>query len=101
MDTLDIRPPEIQRRNNAKGRRELERRNRAAGVRHLRYFIDDAGQILARADDADRPGEDVVENESRYRKPRQEWSHGIAHDDVDTAADVHAAAFQIDRPDCQ
>src|SRR5580765_593597 len=101
VDTLDIRPPEIQRRNHTERRRELEWRNRTAGVHHLRYFVDHTSQILAGADDADRSRENVIENQSRYRKTRQEWSHGVAYDDINAAADIHAAAFQIDGTNCE
>src|SRR5215471_9571588 len=66
-------------------------------MQHPRYFIDDAGEILAGAYDADRSGKNVVENESRDRKPCQERSHRITDDDIHTASYIHAAAFEINR----
>src|SRR5215472_15130989 len=66
-------------------------------MQHSRYFIDNAGKILAGAYDADRSGKNVVENESRDRKPCQEWSHRITDDDIHTTSYIHAAAFQINR----
>src|SRR5215831_12505495 len=66
-------------------------------MQHSRYFINNSGKVLAGAYDADRSGKNVVENESRNRKPCKERPHRIADDDINTASYIHAAAFEIDR----
>ena len=96
VNPFDVRPPEICRRSDAESGGELEPRNRRPGMQHLRYFVDHACQILAGADHTDRSRQDVIEDKSGNGEPRQERSHRVADDDINTAAHVHAAAFQID-----
>ena len=60
-------------------------------------FVQQASQILSRADAADGAGKDVIEDQCGNRKARHERPHGIADHHINAAAHEHAAAFHIDR----
>src|SRR6185437_5762477 len=55
-----------------------------------------AAQVLAGADHADGPGENIIENQRGHRDAGEEGPHAVAHHDVHAAADEHAAALHVD-----
>ena len=81
----------------AKNDGELIGRNLECELQQFADFVDQPSEILAGADAADRSGEDVIEQQSRNGKARDERSHRVTYDDVHTAAYKHAAAFHVDR----
>src|SRR6185295_13602659 len=97
MHALGVAPPEINGRDDTETRGEFMRRDGHAGAQHFRDLVEQTTEILARADAADRAGENVVEDECGDGKAREEWAHGVAYDDVHAAAHIHAAAFEVYR----
>src|SRR5207249_8610173 len=59
-------------------------------------LIHQTNQIQARRHAADRPGEDVIEHQSRDRELRQHRAHGLFHDAVHAAArsEEHTSELQ-------
>src|SRR5579884_269511 len=66
MQTLDVRPPEIGRKDHAKKGGERVRVERHGLVHQDRHLVQQASEILSGGDDADWPGEYVIEDERGY-----------------------------------
>src|SRR5215472_18949601 len=58
-------------------------------------LIKQTSKVLTCADSADRTGENVVEYQRGYRQSGHEMPHRITDDDIDAAANEHAAALQV------
>ena len=55
-------------------------------------------EVLARGHRADRAGQDVVEQQRRYRELGQRTAHGLLHHAVHAAAHEHRAGLDVYRP---
>src|SRR5262249_30844597 len=96
VQPFDVRPPEIYRDEGGKEDRELFRRNPEGEMQKLADFIDETPEIWPGADAADRPCQDVIEQERRDGQASHKRTHRIAYDDVNAAANEHAAALHVD-----
>src|SRR5205814_6937002 len=85
--------------NNSKHHRALIRIDADIRTKESGNFVEEPAQILSRADAADRAGEDVVKDQRRNREAGHEMTHRVADDDINAAANEHAAAFHVDRTD--
>ena len=97
MDALDVDPPEVDRHQDRDRRREpvLVNHQRAVGAQ-LEQVVQEADEVLAGRDAADRTGQDVVEQECRHRQPRQPAAHRLLDDAIHAAAHEHGAALDVD-----
>ena len=64
--------------------------------RGLRGKPDD---VLSSGDARNRPGEDVVEHQSRHRELCERAAHRFLHDAVDATSGEHRAGFHVNRTD--
>src|SRR5262249_46290880 len=101
MNALDIVPPEVRDHADCKESGKLVRGDFETQMKQFRRLIHKAAKILARADSAYRARQDVIKNEGRNRKPGEKLAHGVAHENVHPAANVHAAAFHVNGPYCE
>ena len=97
VDALDVHPPEVDRHHDRDRRREpvLVGHQGAVGPQ-LEQVVEQADEVLAGRDAADRTGQDVVEQERRDRQPGQPAPHRLLDDAVDAAAHEHRAALDVD-----
>src|SRR2546430_8246978 len=59
--------------------------------------IDQPGQVLACADSTDWSRQHIIKHQSRDRELGGSAAQRLAHDSVDTAADKHATALDLNR----
>ena len=97
VDALDVDPPEVDRHHDRDRRREpvLVGHQRAVGAQ-LEQVVEQADDVLAGRDAADRAGQDVVEQQRRDRQPGQPAAHRLLDDAVHAAAHEHGAALDVD-----
>ncbi len=70
----------------------METRN----VQPVADLVDEPGEIEARANAADRAGQDVVEHERGNGELGKRSAHRLVHNFVDTSSHEHAAALNVD-----
>ncbi len=97
VHALGILPPEIEHHDygQAGGEVIVGKMQRAVHV-HAHVF-DEAREILACGDGADRAGQHVIEEQGRDGELGQSAAHGLFDYAVNAAAHEHAARFDIER----
>ena len=94
-DALDVLPPEIDRHHHGKCGRRGVRIQLHARMRVGQHFVQQAAQVLARGNAADRAGQHVVEHQRGNGKFRQRAAHRFLHHAIHAAAHEHAAALDV------
>ena len=95
VHALDVLPPEVNRDDHGESRGEQVHVHAMGLMQQLENFVDQRAHVLPRADHADGSGEDVIEHQRGHRQLGEHRPHAVPHNDVDSAAHVHAAAFHI------
>src|SRR5215813_1166680 len=102
-NTFGVFPPEIDRDNDCESRSDYARcafREMTFGkVEILEEFIEEAAEILASGDAADRAGKNVIEHQGGDGEFGKATTEGLLDGAIDAPADEHAAAFDVHRAD--
>ena len=68
-----------------------------ADVQVGQNFVQEAHQVLAGGNAADRTRQDIIEHQGGDGKLGERSAHGFFHDPVNAPSHEHAAAFDVDR----
>ncbi len=98
VNTLRILPPEVNRDQSAKcGGKGVFGEVGDGMARSPGNVLNKPGKILSGDHRADRSGEHVIEEQGRDREFSKRPAHGFLDHAVNTAADKHAARFDVER----
>src|SRR5580704_1821304 len=98
VHALGILSPEIDHDNDGEAGGEVVVRKVERAVHVHAHVLDKACEVLTGGDGADGAGEHVVEKQGGDGKLGEASTHGFFDHAVDSAADEHAARFDIERP---
>ena len=102
-DALGVLPPEINGDDDGKGCGDetccAVGEMRFGQVEILEELVEEAAEILAGGDAADRACKDVIEHQSGNAEFGEPAAEGLFYGAIDTAANEHTAAFDVHRAD--
>ena len=96
VNALDVLPPEIHNGKNRECRCEVVVVEMDGMMGIAEQVFDEAGEVQARRDGADRSGQDVVEQQRGNREARQRGTKRLFDDAIHAAAHEHRARFHVD-----
>ena len=98
VHALRVLPPEVNHHHHGQAGREMIVREMQRTVHVHAHVFDESSQILASGYGADRTSQHIIEQKRGDGKFRQSSAHRFLDDAVHSAANEHAAGFDIERP---